>query len=245
MIATFSLASIDFCFPNIVTGSSDRQIRYFDISTSRGWTTEAAAHVRRPRGLIEGHQEDDTTPAPWYRNRRTQHHRRSPGLVSISHPPAASWTAPHTVMKYTPRAMARWNELVRRGASLPLADRLCSCSNNISLSSVAGGAICGSGNIASANGVGSLLEDACPTCGGAGRVHPTAATPGSSGGVGWDGPRRATGGRGHGVTRGHGDLVRAVAMNDNVVVSGSYDATVKVRYCTAGWHAAWNAELGY
>lgn len=42
-----------------------------------------------------------------------------------------------------------------------------------------------------------------------------------------------------GMTRGHGDLVRAVVMNDDVVVSGSYDATIKVclpsmRCCSLG-----------
>lgn len=32
------------------------------------------------------------------------------------------------------------------------------------------------------------------------------------------------------ATRGHGDLVRAVVMNEEVVVSGSYDATIKVYF---------------
>lgn len=245
-ITFLSLASIDFCFPNIVTGSSDRQIRYFDLSTSRGWTTEAATHVRRPRGPVDGHQEDDTTPAPWYRNRYSQQHRRrSQNVISGSHLPASPWAAPHTVTKYTPSAAARWNELVRLGVSLSLTDHSCSCGNNVLVSSSGErSAAYGGGGIANAN-VALPLEEMCFTCGGAGRVHPTAVAPRSAGGVGWDGHQRSTvehgHGHGHGATRGHGDLVRAVAMNDNVVVSGSYDATIKVRVfcCAATWPAAW------
>lgn len=234
-INLFSLASIDFCFPNIVTGSSDRQIRYFDICTSRGWTTEAAAHVRRPRGFVNGHQEDDTTPAPWYRNRHAQRNRSSQNIASGPHFPAAPWTAPHTAVKYTAGATARWNELVRRGAPLSIADYSCSCGNNLLVSSSGGNVACGNGKAtnANANVAGLLLEEACPTCGGAGHVHPTTPGPGSTSGVVWDGHQRATSGHGHGATRGHGDLVRAVAMNDNVVVSGSYDATIKVRVMTS------------
>jgi hypothetical protein len=184
---------------------------------------------------VNGHQEEDTTPSPWYRNRHAQRHRRSENMVSVPHFPAAPWTAPHTAMKYTASATARWKELVQRGTSSSNADYSCSCGSNVLVSSSGGNVACGSGNVVpSANVAGLLLEEVCPTCGGAGHVHPsTPPGPGSTSGVVWDGhQQRATGGHGHGATRGHGDLVRAVAMNDNVVVSGSYDATIKVRVMT-------------
>lgn len=250
MFFEFRLASIDFCFPNIVTGSSDRQIRYFDLSTSRGWTTEAGTRVRPLTGMHGG----------------ANNHFYQQYL----HWPAGSWTAPHTPMRYTQAAMAKWDELVRRSALSSVREhgQTCSCgaASVVGVGSSASGIrITAAPGAARGGGAMTVVgEEVCPTCGGEGHVpaapqNMVAAVPHVNGMAGFaGGPVAAGGGLGAtapmfpngngngnatatangmsanaavllGMTRGHGDLVRAVAMSDDVVVSGSYDATIKVR----------------
>ena len=52
LIIDFSIASIDFCPPYLLSGSSDKHIRLIDINTGKGWSTsEELDTISSPSGL--------------------------------------------------------------------------------------------------------------------------------------------------------------------------------------------------
>ncbi|KAF8323185.1 WD40 repeat-like protein [Clavulina sp. PMI_390] len=260
------LASIDFAFPYVVTGSSDRQIHYFDVSTGRGWTTEAVTLPRPRVGGAGAHAagEEPEGEAPIVVNLPTASTSTAPSTSTSIHRapwPAALWNAPKTVMRYSAQAMKTWEGLMWRSARMGMG----SVGDAASLRSPASACQCqcqctaGSGSITS--GLGRLTlavpstptlahaaatnpnVETCPMCGGAGHLsaplsphlhahaHPHHHSgPQSQGGLLPNSAemQRVESNAPLERERGHGDLVRAVVMNDEVVVSGSYDATIKV-----------------
>lgn len=156
--------------PFVVTGSSDRHIRLYDLSTQRGWTT-------------------DPTPPP--------HTPHPPTTFTAPFPaPLSPFDLPHSLLSRFSAAT------VIPGAILGLDNRM---AWRLSQLGWAGNSLAPTPGHAS----GSVAQEGqtCQACGGEGTVQV------------------------HGQ-KAHKDLVRAVAMDQDVIVSASYDSTIKVRWTT-------------
>lgn len=150
--------------PFVVTGSSDRHIRLFDLSSKRGWTTDHtpsthSAHLANPLNA-----PFPTLPPP------------SPPANEIPHSLLSRFSAATVVP----------------GSSVGLENQVAWRLSQLAWP--------GAGQAPPAT----VPEgQVCDACGGEGTVR-------------------------NNDQKGHKDLVRAVAMDQNVVVSASYDSTIKV-----------------
>ncbi|KAF8318621.1 WD40-repeat-containing domain protein [Cantharellus anzutake] len=214
------LAAVDFDLPYILTGSSDRQIRLYDLSTQKGWSTDPWRHTHRPTHrhhshlVLEGPGVSHTSSEPG--NGSNQTTATFVGL-DIHHAFAGfGLGAAHTHTSQAQAFPGGENNGYSGGInghqlrSSIYSQRAVAAYNSLIERF--------SGPMRSSLGSSAHNElDACPTCSGTGRVPLEVV-------------RNVHHGQSflHQVHQHHQDLVRAVAMDADVVVSASYDATIKV-----------------